>query len=511
MFRLKISLTHVILVCVLIGAVHVLVNGRIKSNVDQNAEVSLRRAAVIAEQTKRVDHFALQQKGEMVAEDIDTYAYLTLEREKLLDKINNAGVDLLGGDVSKKLGGDTGKEVEKGEGKGENLSTADLRHLAVHFRLLVAKNRFKAVKQNLPEGARDIQLGLLERQPVTPDMVMIVNKDGKAVAALGRDRYSWGSSTDSPNIASNHPVIQKVIDEGQRGPVLDVWKWSWSSGDDQSLYQVAVVPVQPSKAKSPSGAVIVGYAIDDGAAKKIQNLVGGVSEKTQQQVEHLTSKDLPDVAFFHGKRIQSSTFESNDQKKLSKKFFDELQILKEDNPEELVEFKLDKTPYIAFIRFFPGQFGTDEPAGVAVLSNMEEARAPVAAVVKKFDIVAFGAILLGVALLLFFYQRFIKPAASIEETIGDILSGNKDAEFVISNDHEIFSSLVQGLNLMSAYLQGKPMPDEEAELEGWGDLVGGPGGGGGSGGSGGGSPDVQGVQMPGMGGGGSDDDQGGGS
>ncbi|MFB6373288.1 MAG: hypothetical protein ABEN55_09285 [Bradymonadaceae bacterium] len=109
--------------------------------------------------------------------------------------------------------------------------------------------------------------------------------------------------------------------------------------------------------------------------------------------------------------------------------------------------------------------------------------------------------------MLFFYYRFIKPASEIEETIGEILNGNKEAEFVVSRNSGIFENLAQGLNLMSAYLQGKPMPDEEAELEGWGEMVGdGPDVGGDDSGGGGGSPDVQGVQMPGMGPGGDDDD-----
>lgn len=501
MFRLKITLTHAVLICLLIAAAHFLLNSNVREEIDRNAELSLRRAAVIAEQTERVDHFALEEKGEMVAGDQDTYEYLALEREALLEKINNAGVDLLGKDVEKKLGADEAKEVKKAdedESAGESLATADLRHLAVHFRLLVAKNRFKALAKKLPSGVRNLDLGLVERQPVQPDMVMVLNQDGKAVAALGRDRYSWGSSSESPNIATEQPTVQRVLDNPDGGAKLDVWEWAWSSADDVGLYKVAVVPIQPRQGDKVGGVAVVGYQVHDGAAENIQNLVGGLTKRKRKEAQHITKEDLPDVAYYHGSSIRSSTFGSKRRGALETALFDEKKVLQQKDPEKIVELELDGESYVALVRNLAGQPESEAPLGVVVLANMTKARGPLNDVLEKFDIVAVGSILLGVVLMLFFYQRFIRPVGELEETIGEILSGNKDAEFVISRDDPIFSSLAQGLNLVSAYLQGKPMPDDEAELEGWGDLVGGsdePEDGGG----GGGAPDVQGVQMPGMG------------
>lgn len=509
MFRLKVTLTHAILVGLLLGGAHMFLSSEVRPAVDENAELSLRRAALIAEQTKRFDHFALQEKGEMVAGDRDTYEYLTFGREKLLDKINNAGVDLLGRKVQQKLGGEEKKDEAKeaSEKGGENLATADLRHLAVHFRLLVAKNRFEAISKDRPSDARNVGRSLLERDPVQPDLVAIVNGDGKAVAALGKDRYAWGASKQSPNLASKYESIQTILDNPGRSPALDVWKWQWSSGDDGTLYQVAVVPLRPSAGRSPAGAVIVGYPITDGAAENIQSLVGGVTAKKRKRAGYIGEQDLPDVAFIQGNSIQSSTFGPNLQKKLSSRLFENEEILAKDKPEQLIDFGLSGDPYNAFVRFLPEQFRSENPTGIVVMSNMAEARAPLSSALSKINIAAGAAIVLGVALLLFFFQRFIKPVSEIEETIAEILSGNKEAEFVLSSEGTIFESVVQGLNLVSAYLQDKPMPDEEAELEGWGDLVGpDDDSGGGGGGGGGGSPDVQGVQMPGMGGGGDDEE-----
>ncbi len=506
MFRLKISLTHVVIVALLVGAIHFLVGSNITGDVEKRAESSLRRAAVIAEQTKRFDHFALQEKGRMVAEDTDTHEFLTLEREKLLEEINDENPAILETDVGKKLGEEEQKDVE--EGGGEELSTKDLRHLAVDFRLRVAKHRFENIKKNTSESVRNLDLDLRSRRPVRPDMVMALNGSGVGVAALGRDRYHWGSSSMSPNVAKDYPVVQEVLDNPEAGPRLDVWSWSWGPADDPSLYQVAVVPIRsgrPTQQSKAAGVAVVGYTIHDGAAEEIQRLVGGVTTEEGKQTEFVESSDLeaaPDVAFFHGTRIHSSTLGSNRREQLQSQLFGETNFLSEDNfdPERKLTFELYGSPYISFVRFLPNQRNAEHKTGVLVTANMAEVRAPVRTVLSQFNVVALVLGLIGVGLMEFFYYQFIRPAGQLEETIAEILSGNKDAEFFVARDDEVFSSLAQGLNLMSAYLQGKPMPDDEAELEGWGDLVDGPGEDGSGGGDGGeGTPDVQGVQMPGMG------------
>lgn len=499
MFRLKITLTHVVLVGLLIGSVHLLMNGRMMKEVDHQTEVSVRRAAVIAEQTKRFDHFALMEKGRMIAQDKETHDFLSLDREKLLAKINEENAWILESDVEKKLGDEAKKAAESDD---QQLSTTDLRHLAVDFRLRVAHKRFENISERVDGSKRNLEQDLMERQPIEPDMVMALNKNGVGVAALGKDRYSWGASSNAMNVVEKYSVVQRVLDNPDQGPVLDVWEWAWGPGDDPSLYQVAITPIRPHAGVEAAGAVVVGYTIHDGAAKEIRRLVGGVTTGSEG-AKHVEQEDIeaaPEVAFFHGESIHSSTFDSTRQKRLGKRLFEEVKILESDDPEKEINLELDEKPYTGFVRFFPGQFKAERPTGIVVLSNLAEARAPVESIVNRVDLIGLIVMVLGLGLLLLFYQRFVKPAAEIEETIGEVLSGKKDAEFVISQDHQIFSSLAQGLNLMSAYLQGKPMPDDEAELDGWGDLVGGGGGGGGE--SSGEAPEVTGVQMPGMGGGG---------
>ncbi|MFB6373287.1 MAG: hypothetical protein ABEN55_09280 [Bradymonadaceae bacterium] len=399
MFRLKISLTHAILICVLIGAAHLLVDMHLSGEIEARAESSLRRAAVIADQTKRTDHFALMEKGRMVAQDAETYDFLTLERKKLLKRIRDQYSFILSSDVGKKLGKDKEKTVNL---KGDvGLSTKDLRHLTVDFRLRVARKRFGNIQSEMSETARNLDLDLLKRRPVQPDMLMALNSSGVAVAARGKDLYHWGASKYSPDVTKDHPIVQKVLDNPGAGPRLDVWEWSWTSDGDKSLYQVAIVPIRPSDAKKPAGVVVVGYTIHDGAAEDIQRLVGGVTTKKGKQNQYVDKEQVesaPDVAFFRGNSIHSSTFDSSRNQKLEKKLFKDKSLHEKSDrdPEKMVNFEVDGTPYAGFVRFLPEADGAETRTGVMVLANMEEVQAPLAKVLRQFDMIAFAVFLLPV-------------------------------------------------------------------------------------------------------------------
>lgn len=514
MFRLKIIGTHVVLVGLLIAVAHFLLRGDIENQIEEEQETGLRRAAVVAEQHQRLDHFALREKAEEIADGIELYKYMTLEeRQDLFEQLRGkySGQDLkkklgqkeAGGDENEEDGGDEqeGTKGEKKEGDENSLSTTEVRHLAVHEELLTWKFRFSDWEKNTKEG-RNVDRSLERRKPMQPEMVMIVDRNGVGVAALGQDRYSWFGD----NLSRDYQVLTDVASKSGASARLDVWRFAWGPGDSSSLYQIAMAPIRRRSDERPAGAVVLGYTIHEGVAKDIQETVTGVTTAEESQVRQDQLARAPEIAFFRGKELFSTTFSSSVEEGLTAELFDDKGILAEDNPDELVDVSLEGDQYRALVRFFPGQFDSDPPTGFVVLTNVSEAKKPIGAAVTSFATWAAGAMLLGALLMFFFYQRFIRPVANIEDTIGDILAGNKDAEFVLSREHPVFSSLVQGLNLMSAYLQGKPMPDEEEELEGWGDVAGSVGeaeeGGGGDG-----SPDVQGVEMPGMGGGDREDDE----
>ena len=465
MFRVNISLTHVLSVLVLVGTTHLLVRDNCVS--DQNlenklrtqAEVSLRRAAVTAEQAKQIDQAAL-------AEDLKIYRYMTLQARPDLYKFlkKEKYSDISDSNIKKKLG-----EARKQQDDFE-LSAEDIRHLAVYERLLVGKYRFDNWRKST-QGKRNVDRGLLSRQPIQPDLVMALDSNGIGVAALGQDRYSWFGR----DVAETHSGVISTIEDANSDPQLnvprtEVWEWSWGEGDDRSLYQVAIAPIRPSKQDDPAGAIVVGYSIDDGTAEKNQRLFSGVTTAKNNTNADAQSGATPQVAFFRGSNLHASTVSTERESALEGAFFDGLNILKDDKPEQLVEFQVQDQSYIAFVRFFPGQFDVDKPAGFVIFTDVDDVTAPAETIMSTMYWSGGIVLVMGLLVLLLLYYRFMKPLASIEETISEILDGNKDATFVLAGDHPIFSELAEKLNRMSAYLQGKPMPDDEMDEDwGWGD------------------------------------------
>lgn len=504
MFRVKIISTYLLGILLLAGVSHFYLRGTLVPDVEEASESSLRRAAVIAEQTKRIDHFSLKEKAEALADDPELYRRMRLDEESNADLLERLRKEYAGGgeSIKKKLGEEKAEE-RRTDGDEFELQYKDIRHLAVHERLLVDKYRYRDEREPKTKGRRNIELDLLHRKPVRPDVVMALDRNGVGVAALGETRYSWFGR----DVAEDHGQVLSVVQNpNETRYQLDVWRWSWRSGDDPSMYQMAMVPIRRSVTDEPAGAIVMGYSIDDGTARKSQALLAGITDDdeadtTDEALDKLPN--TPELAFFYGGEIYGSTFDSKEEGKLSTLLFDQQGITGADKPEQRLQFEFEGNQYQAFVRFFPNQYDVEDPSGFVIMSNTENAKEPIYEVSRRIWYTAGGIALLGLMLLLLFYQQFMRPIEEIEESVGEVLSGHKDATFVISDDRSIFTSLAQGLNLMSAYLQGKPMPDEEDQLEGWGELVGDSGDAdsdGETGGGDGGSPDVQGVQMPGMGG-----------
>lgn len=465
MFRAKIALTFVVLVSILLGATYLIMNSTISDALEEDAAIALRRAATIAEQSRRIDEFALLEKAEYSARKLDLHRYMLLtENPEVAEQVNQ--------EIAQ-----TDKPIE-------------LRHLKVHQ--LLERDRF--IFQDIAksqEGTRNIARGLLEREPVVTDMFMALDKSGKGVAALGKDRYSWFGQ----NVMENHPIVAKVLEEEKQA--VDLWQFRWEEGAEPQMYRVALAPIKPAPNMEPAGVVVVGSLVDDSVANRSQRLLTGVTtpEGETDDVGRAVIERAPELAFFRGKDIYASTLAPEEQAALEEALFTQKKVLDSDNPEELLDLQIGATSYMGMVRFFADQYGKkDQPGGFVVMTNLTEARAPVDNAMTNIFLIGGAVLIIGLILLLYFIYSFLKPIEQVEQGIGEVLAGNKDYTFEVEGKHEIASSLAQGLNLMSAFLQGKPMPDADDDLGGWGELIGDSGG---SEPKGGGK--ITGVQMPGMG------------
>ena len=445
MLRTKITLLYVALVGLLVGAVALWVRYDVGQLGRADAEIALRRSATLAEQSARLDESALLEKAVFVASSERLY---------------------------RSLHGEFVKKPEEGEEGAEDFDYEGQRHLDVHEKLTAQKYKLDALeKENA--SARNVERTLLQRNPHNFDIFMVVDAKGKGVAALGKDLYSWFGS----DIGKDFPAVGDVLAGKSQGRVA-FWRWAFNPGNEKRLYRVALAPVRAAQGEKPAGVVVIGTMINDGLAKQKQRLFAGLAEKKQSDDEAPVDEHAeaaPEVAFFRGPNVVGSTFDAAHQKALAG-VLEQKGVFKEDKPHTMFEVDVMGVPYLALVRRFKTA-GDDTPTGVAVLSSLQAAHAPVGKITVNVVIVGVLFLILGAFLIFFMVVRYIRPVEDLEDGIQEIIAGNKDHNFVPKAGHELQAGLAQQLNLMSAFLQGKPMPDEDEAGGGWGDLMGGGGGG----------------------------------
>jgi hypothetical protein len=436
MLRVKVTLVYLALVGTLVAVITLLVQMDVASLVRNDADVALRRAAVAAEQSTRLDEAALLAKATYVASGDRLYR------------------SLKGEFVKKKEG-----EEEADEPATEDVDFAGQRHLDAHEKLTAQKYKLDEFAK-AEASVRNVSRSPLARNAEDLDMFMVLDDTGTGVAALGKDLYSWFGA----DISKQFPVIRDVADGG--APRVEYWMWSFKPADEKRLYRVAIAPLRRSMAEKPSGVVVVGSMIGDGLAVREQRLVAGAPEEEGDEGDEPYFDFAPEVAFFRDGQIVGSTFESGLQKHVAKSLADE-GMFASDKPQLLGKIKVEETPYIVLSR----QLHAGEPAiGVVVFANVEHASKPLNTLRVNLILVGVIFLILGAFALVFIVLRFVRPIEELETGMQEIIAGNKD--YVWEPQSGLQASLAQSLNLMSAFLQGKPMPDDDQTGQGWGDLMG---------------------------------------
>lgn len=436
MFRAKIILTYFVLLGVLTGGAYFLLHGSIQSSLQQQAQASLLRSATVAQQAMRLDELALIEKARFTAQGEQLYSTMRLTDNQLL--------------------------YDELFARYPEATTAEgVRHVAVYDEpLKVDEVRMQAAAKaaaKIPNQDRK----LYARTPAVPDIFMVLDQNGKAVAALGKGRKRWWRN----NVAEKHPIVLRAVRENQIQ--TDVWQWAWNETDSTDLYRVAIVPIRPTPGQAARGVVVAGMLLHDGLASDSKDLLAGFTASPNPD-----AAVAPKFAFFQGDRVVASTFIAAEEAELSAAAFTEAKLLDTDAPDSVHTLEFGGQSYHAVARFFSGEYGTAEaPAGFIVLSALADANKPVALATTNLIALAGATLLVGIILILFFIQASRKPLAEIENGLGEVIAGNKDHVFETTSKDEVFINITQGLNLMSAFLQGKPMPDDPNAHGDWGELM----------------------------------------
>ena len=133
--------------------------------------------------------------------------------------------------------------------------------------------------------------------------------------------------------------------------------------------------------------------------------------------------------------------------------------------------------YLAVGSALPRRNGDGSATGVIVLKDLSSELSVMEGPASQTTIWFVLALLVGVVGVLAAFQVFLKPIADVEHGVQVVIAGNRDHDFTAPKWHKTAQSLAQQLNLLSAFLQGKPMPDDDnVSGSNWGDFGGGGGG-----------------------------------
>lgn len=445
MIRVQAPVVFILFVAGLLVSSIFLVRSSMSDALQEDAISGLRTAAVAAEQSARLDEAALLAKAQLVASSDPLYRALMGEITLRKD------------------------EVEAVDPAGEFADPEGERHLVVHEKLDIGRIVLNDLAKEQAQ-LRNVERSPLGRAPLRYEVFMVLDADGVGVAALGKDLYSWFGD----DVGKDFPIVNEVmqargIDRIGDAARIDYWMWSFNPGEEKKLYRVAVVPVRRTLDEEPAGVVVLGNSVNDGLATAKRDLFAG---QTTGEKSAAFTADAAEVAFLRDSEVVGSSLNSEGQDQLESAIANapEQPEETEETDSEVLELALGERAYSAIRRNLGSAHG-GEDFQILVLYQRATVLKPLENLQINLIFLGILVLVLGTGLLMLLLIRWLKPLEQVETGLQEILAGNKDYVWDPVPGHSIQESLAQGLNLVSAYLQGKPMPDEDATGGGWADLM----------------------------------------
>lgn len=451
MLRVQLGVLFTVLILLLTGVAYWTHQSTINQTLERDAALGLERAATAAEYERRLAEYSLVSKAEFVASGAD-----------LIESITNAYNDAEGNPLP------NDKQVYE-------------RHLKVNERLLRYQKEFELYDKNSGAGVDNRDLPLRWRRPVNNDLFFAVDKNGIGLAALGKDLLKWHGD----DISKLYPLISEVMVKNEVRTAVFRWSYDIKAQDnDKLLYMAALAPIRLKPGDAPVGVVVVGNLLNDGIAKSVRDTLAETSQAPEL---------APQVAYIYDNQVVASTLDTRTQANVNATLLTGQKLMEQEGRHKSANVELEGEPYLVKARYLFGYADAKPPVGLLVMTNLTEFKKPLKGPATNTLLAGVLILLVGLIGIMVCIQLFIKPLDDVEQGIQEIIAGNKDYAFQ-GKGHKVAQSLAHQLNLLSAFLQGKPMPDDEdgGGGGGWGDISGRPQGGAQGGGA---APRVQGVSM----------------
>jgi hypothetical protein len=232
-----------------------------------------------------------------------------------------------------------------------------------------------------------------------PDVAVIVDDTGRALARNGARNVMFGEQ-----LLGQLPALAAALEHGKPGH--DVWLQE----QEGKLLQTAVAPIRSSSGQ-PLGALVVGYDLGNGVAKREAVLLGR------------------EIAFLSAGRVYSASLEGEATRQLRAFLFGPQSTSTREVLGGQVKLsaawhaKIDAHEYVGVTSRLP--MTPSHPVAVAVLANRSAQLAP-AGVLKVIPILTAVAALLVLIYGVAMGNSIVRPIERIEEGILAVINGRRE-------------------------------------------------------------------------------------
>jgi len=284
-----------------------------------------------------------------------------------------------------------------------------------------------------------------------PDLVLL--KGDRVAQVLAVHAEEGLELTPALDHSENIPLLTEAMDGTTSGFI------HWTIHE----FFVAVSPVHDDSG-NVIGTIAVGYQLDSGFVERLSSITGeGIDVVISSDQRLYASTDLE-----YRDEILGATFHpvADDGTEVDEGTEVDYESL--ESGETYVASMNDRRHLVQAHTWQPGE----DPApriGFLVISDLSQAMNPVDDL--KMQILLFGAVILliGLVLTAIFVRRFLRPLEDVAVGIQEILAGNRDYIFRARPGNPLQGELVNSLNQLTAYLQGRAAPGE-AEQQ-WDEML----------------------------------------
>lgn len=296
-------------------------------------------------------------------------------------------------------------------------------------------------------GTRDVSSLL----PVTPTLLIVADPEGTVVGrAIGDTQDWWGGSVQN---LRTYPVFEA----SSRGVAFDVieWREGGAPGETPTLTLAGAAPIRAADG-SALGMALVGFPLSDELAIDKQGVLGEIS-----------------LAYTMGDTIAGSDLRPNVQSailgaRLRPIVGGDWSTFAEYNgdPNTLNQVYLADTNQGSYLLARGGiqhERAGGTRAGFLVVADLSAKMAVMHRVAVGLPVLGIILLALGLVAIIIIVRNFLTPLVKIDGGIQQVIVGNRDYKWEVDPNNPFTAEMAHALNVMSAFLQGKPLPDEDVE------------------------------------------------